>query len=203
MKSKLLSKNARYIFVCILIIGMLVFFFSSRSWLGDDRDVQNYQYGHTLTMNNSWSVKADNSVYDPNTKTLTINFYTKAKNSNGSISAEKPIVDYVTLGNSQGPRLNFDLSILPENTEYGQRLTIYNVEKDWFYIRVYISCKKFDKQKETSLDDFGNKIIYPLVEGKKDTTYVSIDYRITKWLPIIEPSSLSDSTNITEVSVNE
>ena len=64
MKKKLLSKNGQYIVACTIIIGIFVFFFSSRAWIADDRERKDYQYDETLTLNNSWLVKVSKADYN-------------------------------------------------------------------------------------------------------------------------------------------
>ncbi len=190
LNKKLLSKNARYVFVCLLIIALLVFFFSSRAWIGDDRKNQTYNYDRTLTMSNSWYAKINNAVYDSTTKTLTVDFYTKERMEG---QAERPVVSYVTLGNSQGPRLDFELLDQPSNI-FGSTIIIHNVSSDWYYIRIYLSCKRVDTQKEPTIDEFGNTVTYPVVTGKKDTAFVAIDHRTALWKPSETVTSTAPTT---------
>ena len=124
------------------------------------------------------TVKVSKADYNHHDNTLTLNFYSKERGNKST--AEKPIIDFITLGNSQGERLKFKTEVLDSNPEYGQKVVVANVPEDWYYIRVYLSCKKLDIQKENGLDEFGNEVVFPITKGKKDTTYVSIDYRTAR-----------------------
>lgn len=183
---KLLSKNAQYIVVCSLIVGLLAMFFTSMLWISDDRENKTHNYDITLQLTNAWDVKVSDAIYDPNALTLTVSYFAKEKQQG---KAAEPYISKVTLGNSTAEQLNFETKAHTENPDFGRQIVITGVPAKWYYLRIYISSRQNDTQKPPSLDEFGNTITYPVDEGETATIFVSIDGRSIEWLPLIVPET--------------
>lgn len=174
--------NIQYIVFSVLFTGLLVLFFTSGTWSGDSRKNMSQAYNATFSISEAWEVKFNNAVYDPVTKTLSLDYFEKEKAPDRS---EPPIISRVTLGDSTGKNLTFKRDVLAANTAFGSRLTILNVPEDWYFVRVYVSVKKLDSQKAPTLDEFGNTITYPVETGKTETKFMGVDYRSAAIIPSI------------------
>lgn len=151
---------------------MLVLFFTSYIWIGDDRKLMDDGYNQTMNLN-SWEIKVSGAKYHKENSTLTLSFFKKEKTIGQSST---PTLDKITLGNLSGEVLEFTTQANATN-EYGTDITVYDVPSDFYYIRLYISSTTFDVEVPDTIDEFGNVISYPIKKGKKKEIWINVDYR--------------------------
>lgn len=166
------TSNASYFITLGIILIIFVFFFSTPYWISSGRKKKNENYNVTNTLS-SYSFKINAAQYDPENQKLRLNYYVKENRPDTSYFPE---IKEVTLGDSTGKRLPYEVEPMPENiNQYGYYITINDVPSDFAFIRVYITVKDFDVQPPDTIDEFGNVIHPDIKKGAENLTHISVD----------------------------
>lgn len=165
------SSNAKYISFIIITVIMVLFFILINSLLKDSRKVRNEGYDTSLKLN-GYIIKVNNACYDSSAQRLTFDLYIKSEYDIAT-DAETP---YISEIESNAKKLDFSISEHEKNN-YAHTITVNQVDKKFYYVRIKISSKGPDIQPEPTVDEFGNIITQEVIKGEVVNKYIYIDYR--------------------------
>lgn len=175
MRDPLKPRNTLYVVFPIIVLVAGVLFFTSRLWIGDDRAIKDLGYDTTARIAGAWEYKVTDALYDPESEELSFSLYLKEAVPEHAL---RPTFT-VSLGTSRA-ELAYSTEAMSGN-EYGARVTVGDVPKNWYFVRVYLTSETLTAKQEATVDSFGNVIEPEEVKLDPVLQMVEIDYRIADW----------------------
>ena len=174
------SGNTKYV---LILSGLVLFFgvfFTSKSWMPDDRDIRAKSYDEIVTLN-TWQIKVTNASYDRETKAMTFDLFRRAakeglnvpemKLYNGKKSTAKKPLKYVV---TQKEIAESDQGAVVLE---GLTVKVFNVPKNYWYVSVNLECEGNQEVQTASTDIFGQPVTEVSIAPTIVQTSVQIDFR--------------------------
>lgn len=188
------SKNYIYLILAGAALTLSLFFFSSRLWMGDDREEKDMNYGTSISVAGVWDIKVTNARYDKEKRLLEAEYYSKARFGS---SAEPPEIKAV-LSKAVTEPIYIKVTDMPDNPN-GQYIQISNMPESWYYIKLQFTAKRpAGETQEPVTDKFGALQTKADVQNEtEETRTVQIDYRVCT-ITKLEPRSQTEKTTAEE-----
>lgn len=193
-----LSAGRHYTVFSIVVIALLVFFFSTKAWLPDDRPHQNLLYKQVIQLGD-WLIRFQDATYDPASQTMRVQVLQKEQ---GDTTTPFKITAY--LGSTSSGRQLTSVVSQPENSPDMCWLEVHGIPKNYYYVSFVLTstygAQTVSAPGNTSSDIFGDSG-QDLAPTTKFTQTVSIDYRSAKVLNSGAASSaVSEKATVSERS---
>ncbi len=188
------SKNYIYLILAGAALTLSLFFFSSRLWMGDDREEKDMNYGTSISVAGVWDIKVTNARYDKEKRLLEAEYYSKARFGR---SAEPPEIKAV-LSKAVTEPIYIKVTDMPDNPN-GQYIQISNMPESWYYIKLQFTAKRpAGGTQEPITDKFGALQTKADVQNEtEETRTVQIDYRVCA-ITKLEPRNRTEKTTAAE-----
>ena len=168
----MVSKNKYYAILVVVMSLCLVFFFSSKLWMGDDRVIRNTNYNQLIDVA-GWQINLGDAQYSAAAKEMQVKLYKMTMQE--SINE----MDIEVFLGRQSLKKELEYEISPTDKEDVFLITVKNISPDYYYLSFVFSVEptpEITDDEPLETDVFGNPI--KSEETETQTRTVQVDYRL-------------------------